>query len=99
MTLKQFEERLKKINPKFSVRKRGTSDVAGVFIGSEYICRLTQGEFNLNGYRYKLLKPGTIEYINSNIQKRGRKTTVKLLTKYFKNKIKDRAYLLWGVGD
>lgn len=96
MTLKQFEQRLKKIDPKFRVKPRGYGDITGIFHGSDYVCRATKGELNLNGYRFKYFNSDmSVSY--GTIQKRGRKTLVNIIAQRFHLNTKQRAYLLWGV--
>lgn len=72
-------------------------DVGGIFRGSEYLVRITKGELNLNGYRYMFFTD-TLQRLEGKIQKRGRKTIVKMLqAKGVVKTQKDRALLLWGV--
>lgn len=98
MTLNDFETRLKKINPNFIVRKRGHRDAGGIFLGTEYIVRFTQGELNLNGYRYRYFSPNGMSYNYGNIEKRGRKTIVKMLeARHLIKNLEQRASLLWGI--
>jgi len=96
MTLQTFEQRLQSINPRFRIRQRGYGDIVGIYLGDEFIVRATKGELNLNGYRFRYYSQ-TMEKKEGNIMKRGRKTLVKMLERHFKDKVKDRAYLLWGV--
>lgn len=96
MTLEEFDRRLKAIDPRLHVRTRGPHDVGGIFLGSEYLIRITKGELNLNGYRYTYFTD-TLQKVQGNIMKRGRKTIVKLLQGRIPMTMSQRASLLWGV--
>lgn len=91
-----FENLLKKINPRLHIRIRGPLDVGGIFLGSEYLVRITKGELNLNGYRY-MTYTSDMQWIQGNIQKRGRKTIVKILGARIPLTPEQRGLLLWGV--
>lgn len=95
MTLDEFERRLKVCNPRLNLRRRGRSDVVGVFDGNDFLFRLNQGELQLNGYRMKYFTDH-LETHYGPIERRGRKTAVRLLEKMGKVTIHDRGYLLWG---
>ena len=43
MILSDFEKRLKAANPRLHIKRYGTS-LAGIHNGSEYVCRIPQGE-------------------------------------------------------
>lgn len=100
MTIQKFQQLLKKIDPKLRIRIKGQGDVAGLFKGlsgkSGYICRMSKGEFHLNGYRlYFKDRDGKL---TSRIQKRGRKTLINLLRNYrWITKFKQRTMLTYGV--
>ena len=87
MTLQRFQQLLGRIDPRLRVRRRGTGDIVGLFSGvygrAGYICRLSQGELHLNGFRYMLPDPdGNLRMVPGPIQKRGRKTVINLLRNY-----------------
>lgn len=97
MTIDQFEVNLKKVNPRLNIKQRGYGDIVAVFDGSKYLIRMSQGEFNLSGYRKKyIMSDLSTEY--GNIEKRGRKTVVRMLQKMnYVNNLEDYKLLLWGV--
>lgn len=104
MTLSKFQRLLKKIHPSLRVRQRNVNDQAGIFVGLSgkggYICRLTQGELNLGGYRIHIKK--TMDFtgnpVLSVIKKRGRKTVINLLRNYRWIKTRKQiSMLLWGI--
>lgn len=103
MTIYAFEQRLKKINPKFRIRVRGYKDVAGLFVGlhgrSGYITRMTKGELQLNGYRKRFHNVANpTEWKMGNIEKRGRKHVVNTLRKFgWITKPQQVSMLMWGV--
>jgi len=51
MRLKDFETQLKKINPNFNIRQRNVADVVGLYLGDNYILRLSKGELHLYNHR------------------------------------------------
>lgn len=87
MTLGEFDRRLRTIDPKLHLRYRGSEfpDVVGIFRGTDYLMRLSKGELYLNGFK------------STSRIKRGRRTTVQILSKVLHLTIKQRAYLLWGI--
>jgi hypothetical protein len=97
MTLQQFEDNLKRVNPRLRLRSRGYGDIIGLYDGDKYLIRMSKGEFNLNGYRKKYIHDN-LSVSFGTIQKRGRKTVVRMLQRmgYIKN-LKDYSLLLWGV--
>ena len=103
MTLSRFEYLLKKIDPRLCVRQSRLPDVAGLFVGMSgktgYICRLTQGELNLHGYRMQYTDPKDISKKSlSVIKKRGRVSVVKLLRKYrWITKPEQETMLMYGI--
>lgn len=96
MTISQFESLLKQVDPRLHIRIRGPLDVGGIFLGSEYLIRVTKGELNLNGYRYEYFTD-QLQRVQGNIMKRGRKTIVKLLGARIPLSVEQRSLLLWGV--
>jgi len=96
MTLQKFEEQLKKFNPRLRVRQRGCGDVVSVYGGTGYICRLTKGELQMNGYRIDDFNPNTGEVMGKHIVKRGRKTTLNLLRSWRWITSLERTQILWG---
>lgn len=97
MTLNLFGKLLKQVDPRLHIRIRGPHDVGGIFRGSEYLVRITKGELNLNGYRYTHFTD-TLQKVEGKIEKRGRKTIVKMLQAQGVVKTqKQRSLLLWGV--
>jgi hypothetical protein len=103
MTLQRFRELLRRIDPKLQVRVRGTGDVVGVFVGTAgkggYICRMSKGELQLNGYRWALADPkNPFNKLNGRIKKRGRKTVINLLRNYrWVQNHYQRSMLTWGI--
>lgn len=104
MTLEKFQRLLRKIDPRLRVRRRGSgNDVVGLFVGysgkSGYICRLSQGELHLNGYRWAVVDPDNpMKMLEGRIKKRGRKTVVNLLRNYrWVTNHKQRSMLTWGI--
>lgn len=97
MTLTQFEKNLRKINLRLRLRSRGYGDIVGLYDGDKYLIRMSKGELNLSGYRKKYLH-GNLSVSYGVIQKRGRKTVVRMLQRmgYVKN-LNDYSLLLWGV--
>lgn len=100
MTIRRFQELLKRINPKLRVRQRHFGNVAGLFTGysgrSGYICRMSKGEFHLNGYRIYSKDEGG--KLMSRIQGRGRKTVINLLRNYrWITNHKQRTMLTYGI--
>lgn len=72
----------------------------GIFVGlsgrAGYICRMSKGEFHLNGFRtfYKDENGNTV----SRIQQRGRKTVINLLRNYrWLTNHKQKTMLTYGV--
>ncbi len=105
MTLSRFQQLLKKISPKLRIRQRNYGDVAGIFAGlsgkSGYVCRITKGEFHLQGYRLSMQSADEILIGRpkwGNIKKRGRKTVINLLRnwRWVKNHYQ-RTMLTYGV--
>ena len=103
MTLSRFQYLLKKVNPKLRIRQRGYGDVGGIFVGlsgkSGYIARITKGELHLNGFRWEVVDPNDkMRTIPGKIQKRGRKTLVRLLKnwRWVKNH-QQISMLTWGI--
>jgi hypothetical protein len=84
MTLQQFKNYLKKINPDIVVRQRGYGDIGGIFVKkwgrNGYVARITRGELTMNGYRTMMVDPSNpLKEVQGIIQKRGRKTLINLL--------------------
>lgn len=96
MTLGQFERQLKKISPKLRIRQRGYGDIVGLYGGSGYICRLTKGELNMNGYKTVNMNPDTGEQMGATITKRGRKTVLNLLRNFRWINARQRSQIIWG---
>lgn len=97
MTLHEFERRLKKINPQLHLRQRGYGDIVGIFLGNEYLVRMSRGEVPLNGYREKYIDPATVQMTAGRIMKRGRMTLTRILeARGLIKGPRDRAILIWG---
>lgn len=99
MILDLFERALQKIDPQLRIRQRRYGDIASLFKGTQYLERLTKGEFCVNGYRYSYLDPSKgFSRQWGPIQKRGRKTIVrKLEQRGIIKTMAQRASLLWGI--
>jgi hypothetical protein len=98
MTLTRFQSLMQEINPLLHIRQRGKGDVVGLYLGHEYLVRMSKGEVPLNGYRHKRFNPYTLQYEVGNIAKRGRMTLTRILEA--RGVIKgprDRAKLIWGI--
>lgn len=95
MTLEELDARLKIIDPLLHVRYRGQGNITGVFHGSEYVTRMDYGELNVNGFRWKYYGRD-LSVREGRIQKRGRKTLIKLLGNHVKT-LEDKASILWGI--
>lgn len=98
MTLKGLENILKSINPRLSIRLRSHGDIAGLFLGTSYICRLTKGEIELRGYndaKDPLTRSLLMRRAN---RKRGRIEVVRLLKKHkIIRSYRDVSAILYGV--
>lgn len=103
MTTGKFNRLLKKVNPKLTLRQRGYGDVIGLYAGksgkSGYIARMTKGEQTVNGFRYMVPDPDNpMKLVPGNIQKRGRRTIIKLLKNYrWIKKPQQASMLMWGI--
>ena len=82
MTLSNFEKRLKQIHPSLKLKHRGYGDIVGLYAGYGYICRLTKGEFNAQGYKMRFRSQEDISRTIELIAKRGRKTVINILRNY-----------------
>lgn len=103
MTLKRFQELLREANPNIKLKVRRdqgvTGDIIGVYGGHHYICRMTKGELQLNGYRMAVYDPTDIlgPLKQGNIVKRGRKTVINILQKNRWITRKQASKILWGL--
>lgn len=86
MTVKRFEELLKKINSKFNIKFRARGYGGGVYSGNEYIARIDKGELYLHSLRTE-----------EGLKRRGRIQLVAILLNYGWIKPKDKKSLLWGI--
>jgi hypothetical protein len=103
MTLARFQYLLKKINPNLIVRHRGVGDIEGVFKGRSgkggYIVRMSKGELNIHGFRYKMQDPDNpMLMVNGPIKKRGRKTVINQLRRYgWVTNHRQQTMLMYGI--
>lgn len=98
MTLKRFEQLLQKANPRLRIADRAYGDILGLYFGPHYILRMTKGELQMNGYRYQIIDRNNVtQYINGNIQKRGRKHILNILWNHRHITYKQRSQILWGI--
>lgn len=99
MTLKTFEKRLKAINPRLKLKVRHYGDIIGLYVGYNYVLRMTKGELQMNGYRLQMPNPNDpFHPITGNIVKRGRKTIVNILRSHgWVPNHRDRSKLVLGI--
>lgn len=95
MIQSRFETLLKKIDPRLRIRVRNSGDIAGVFLGVHYICRLTLGEIELRSYNHVV---SHIEDMHRGDRKRGRIEIIAFLKKFsiIKNH-QQVSMLMWGI--
>lgn len=99
MTLRRFQQLLKKANPKLRLKVRGYGDIVGLYGSYHYILRMTKGELHLNGHRLGLPNPDDpTKPVQGMIQKRGRKTIINILRNHrWITNHRQRTMLLWGI--
>lgn len=56
MRLHELEKRLKRINPHLRIRQSGLGDIAGIFLGDNYIIRLNKGEQSLMSWNKEIFQ-------------------------------------------
>ena len=84
MTLKQYEKKLKEVNPDFSIRKyRG---IAGIFLNKKYLIRLELGELQPLSLNAEFVQPNGQRY--EKMLRRGRISAARIL--YAKGWIRQR---------
>lgn len=97
MTLRRFEQAIKKYVPKFRIRESGFGDIVGAFVGDDYLFRLNKGELHLMSFRksYTYKEHGVVK---SN-RRRGRMQALQLLVSMRWLTQRQAQKIMWGVND